>query len=462
MAWLPGVRGPVVASALVVALAAGAGAVEPSGEAPARAEEASPAAPPVVDDTGRLYFQFVTGMGFTLDKPFAGDVEIDGEPDLILGGGLGYNISRHWGVELQVQGGEPDLRSASRGKIREISIITVVPAARYRWHLLDDRLVPYVTGGVGMSFTDVNEDAKPFTRADTDSQTIVGSLSAGLDYFVSENVAVGVEGRYLIHPNQDAEVSFQAGQGGRVTRFMDELNLTGISLLAQLRFFPGQQAGPDGDRRLFLADHGPFDTDELRFYLAGLFGYDFLFDRSAGGGVKLRDKGGDANLSKGGSLGVNFDGHWGFEVQMISTPLNLRTGELGKIAEVNDTPILPTLRYRVPLLGGRLVPFLTAGLGVGYLIVNDPRVVVEVPTGRGGARQVTSPKWDPESPRIVGSVGAGVEYFLNRHLSVGLYVPVHMYQRTDTTVRLANGRVLNGTADFSGVLALLQLKAYLP
>ncbi|MCI0346191.1 MAG: porin family protein, partial [Chloroflexi bacterium] len=367
-----GVRGAVVSSAFVVALASGAGAVEPSGGAPARAAEPSAAAPTVIDDTGRLYFQFVTGMGFTLDKPFAGDVEIDGEPDLILGGGLGYNISRHWGVELQMQGGEPDLRSASRGKIREISIITIVPAARYRWHLLDDRLVPYVTGGVGMSFTDVNEDAKPFTRADADDSTIVGSLSAGLDYFLSENVAVGVEGRYLIHPNQDAEVTFQAGRGGRVTRYMDSLNLTGISLLAQFRFFPGQQAGPDGDgrlitrlRRLFLADHGPFDTDERRFYLAGLFGYDFLLDRSAGGGVKLRDKGGDANLSKGGTLGMNFDRHWGIEVQMILTPLNLRTGELGKIAEVNDTAILPTLRYRVPLLGGRLVPFLTAGLGVG-------------------------------------------------------------------------------------------------
>ena len=119
---------------------------------------------------------------------------------------------------------------------------------------------------------------------------------------------------------------------------------------------------------------------------------------------------------------------------------------------MDDTAILPTLRWRWPFLDGRLVPFLTAGLGVGYLIVNDPRVVVEVPTGRGGARQVRSPKWDPDSPRLVGSVGAGLEYFLNRNLSVGLYVPVHMYQRTDTTVRLANGRTLRGKADFSGVL----------
>jgi hypothetical protein len=242
---------------------------------------------------------------------------------------------------------------------------------------------------------------------------------------------------------------------------MDSTNLTSISLLAQLRFYPGQQAGPDGDRTLFLADHGPFDTDERRFYVAGFFGYDFLFDKNAGGGVKLRDKGGDFNISKGGALGMNFDRHWSAEVQIIETPLNLRTDQTGKIAEVDDTAILPTLRYRVSFLDGRLVSFLTAGLGVGYLVVNDPRVVVDVPNGRGGATQVRSAKWDPDSPRIVGSVGAGVEYFLNHHLSVGIYTPFHFYQRADTTVRYPNGTTVTGTADFTGFLTLLQIKAYL-
>ncbi len=414
-----------------------------------------------LDDSDRLYFQFVAGMNFTLDKPFAGDVEIAGEPDFLLGGSVGYNISRHWGVELQFQGGEPDLDSASLGKIREISVITVVPAARYRWHLLDDQLVPYVTGGVGMSISDVNEDARPFTRANTDSSTVVGSLSAGFDWFLSENVAIGLEGRYLIHPNQDAEVAFQA-PSGRVTRFEDDLNLTSISLLAQIRMFPGQQAAPGRPRRLFLADDGPFDTDERRLWVAGWFGYDFLFSRNAGGGARLRDEGGDFNLTRGGGVGFNFDRHWGVELQVLATPLNLRVAGLEKIAEVNDTAFLPTLRWRWPWLDGRLVTFLTAGLGVAMLEVNDPRLVLEVPDGRGGATQVQAPKWSPDDrPLMVGAVGAGVEYFLNRHLSVGLYVPVHMYQQADTTVRYADGRVRRGTVDFSGVLALLQLKAYL-
>jgi opacity protein-like surface antigen len=452
-------RAVLKAVALGVCVLASAVARAEGPPVPPLAPEAEPA--PIFDDTGRLYFDFVTGMNFTLDQHFAGDTDISGEPDFLLGGSVGYNITRSWGVELQFQGGEPDLRSSSHGKIREISIITVVPAARYRWHLLEDRLVPYLTGGVGMSFTDVNEDAKPFTRADSSSSSVVGSISAGFDYFLSPNVAVGLESRYVIHPNQHAEVSFQA-PSGRVMRFEDDTNLTSISLLAQLRLYPGQQEAPGVDRTLFLADHGPFDTGDLRFYVAGLFGYDFLFDKNAGGGVKLRDKGGDFNITKGGAVGVNFDANWSFEVQMLETPINLRTNEIDKIAEVDNTAILPTLRFRYPFLGGRLVPFITGGLGVAYLIVNDPRVVVEVPNGRGGATQVRSPKWDPDSPRIVGSVGAGVEYFLNHHLSVGLYLPIHMYQQATTTVRYpTSGKTLTGKADFSGFLPLLQIKAYL-
>jgi len=427
----------------------------------ARAGDDTSGLPPKIDDTGRLYLSVVAGMDFVLDTPFAGDVDVDGNPDDVLGGTLGYNLTRHWGLELQFQGTEPDLRSASRGKIREISIITVAAAARYRWHLADDRLVPYVTGGMGMSFTDVNEDAKPGAKANTDSSTILGSISAGLDWFLAEDVAAGVEARYLIHPGQDAEVSFQDPGSPRTRRFTGSTNLTSVSLLAHLTLFLGQQAGPEGERTLFLATHGPFDTAERRFYLAGLFGYDFLFDKDAGAGVKLRGKGGDFNLTKGGTLGMNFDAHWGAEVQVLLTPLTLRTAEISKIAEVNDTAVLPTLRYRWSLLGGRLVPFVTAGVGVGFLNVNDPRVAVDVPSA-GGTRTVRSPKWDPDTPLFVGSVGAGVEYFLNRHFSVGAFLPFHFYPDTDVTVRYPDGTTATGSANFSGFIANLQLKAYLP
>src|SRR5262249_61097537 len=89
---------------------------------PPLAPEAEP--PQIFNDTGRLYFDFVTGMNFTLDQHFAGDTEISGEPDFLLGASLGYNTTRHSGAELQVQGGQPHLRSPSPGYPRAGQHIT--------------------------------------------------------------------------------------------------------------------------------------------------------------------------------------------------------------------------------------------------------------------------------------------------------------------------------------------------
>jgi len=461
MAWLSKVRwmGPVGAL-LLCALGVAAASDEPP-QTPGRAEAAA-AAPARFDDDGRLYFSLDTGFHFTLDRQFAGDVEIDPPSgvDWDLGGGVGYNITRNWGVELQVLGIDPDLRSASQGTIRELSVLNIVPAVRYRWPKFDGRWMPYVTGGVGMSSIDVHDEARPFVQAKTDSTTVVGSVSAGFDYFLTQNVAAGLEMRYVIHPGQDATVIYQHVNGGGATRYTDTLNLTSVSLLAHLKFFPGQQAEADGtERTYFFADHGPFDTDELRTYAVGFFGYDFLFDKDGGAGVKFRDKGGDFDLTKGGGVGVNFDGNWGGEVDLLVTPLNVRRADLPRFEKLNVFEVLPRLRYRWPFLEGRLVPFVTAGLGASFLEGNDQRPQVEIQNGR---QVVVYPRYHVDSPAVVGSVGAGVEYFLNRNLSVGLDVPFRFYPSQDSMLTRTGHPTRTGTANLSGVLALLQLKAYLP
>ena len=425
------------------------------------AEEASAASPNRFDDTGRLYFWFESGMNFTLDRHFAGDARVvpNSDVELSLGGGAGYNIDPHWGVELQVDGTDPWVRSETSGGLERIAVITFVPAVRYRWALGDGRLMPYLTGGVGFSSNDVHGTFKPFAAASTASTTVVGSLSAGLDYFISENVAAGFEFRSLIHPNQDADVTFQNPQTGHVTRITDSLNLTSLALLAHLRFFPGQQESADGDRTLFLADHGPYDTDELRGYVAGLFGYEYNWDRNVGAGVYVRDKGGDSNLTKGGALGLNFDGHWGAELQLLYTMLNVRMSTGPRFSKMNVFEVLPALRYRYPLLGGRLVPFLLGGIGVSLLDTNERRGLSVTENGRP---VIVFPQLEPGSPAIVGMIGAGIEYFLNHHVSIGLTLPLHLYSTVDTELRQAGRKTMTGSADLTSLDLFLQLKAYLP
>jgi hypothetical protein len=428
----------------------------------ARGEDAAPAtAAPHFDDTGRLYFWFESGANFTLNRQFAGDVRVvpNYGAEFALGGGLGYNIDPHGGVELQINGTDPWVRSESLGAIDRLSVITFVPAARYRWALGDGRLMPYVTGGVGFSANDDHGYFKPYVTSNTSSTTVVGSLSAGFDYFVAENVAAGIELRSLIHPDQAADVTYRY-PGRPVVRYNDSLNLTSISLLAHLKFFPGQQASANGSgRTLFLADHGPFDTKEMRAYVAGLFGYDFIWNKYVGSGTYVRDPGGDANLTKGGAIGLNVDGHWGAEVQMLYTMLNLRMSTGPRFAKLNVFEVIPALRYRYPLLGGRLVPFLMGGVGASFLNTTEQRPFSEYNDGR---KTIVYPRFEANGPAVVGMIGPGVEYFLNHHLSVGLTLPFHLYSKVDTKLVQAGRKTQTGSADLSGLDVFLQLKAYIP
>ena len=426
-----------------------------------RADE-PPAAPAKrFDDSERLYFWFESGMNFTLQRHFAGDVRVvpQSAVELNLGGGVGYNIDDHWGAEFQVNGVDPWLRSESQGAVKRIAVRGFVPAVRYRWQLDDGQFVPYLTGGVGASSNDVHGNFSPFVSASSTRTTVVGSLSAGFDYFISENVAAGLEFRSLIHPSQDAEAIYTNPRTGQITRFDDSTNLTAISLLAHLKVFPGQPLGADGGRTFFLADHGPFDTDEVRGYVSGLFGYDYMWDRNAGSGVRLRDEGGDTNLTKGGAVGMNFDGNWGAEVQLLYTMVDIRQTTGTRFAKLDIFEVLPVLRYRYPLLAGRLVPFLIGGIGTALLDTAEDRPSFE---SRNGHQVIVFPHFDPGGPAIVGVLGVGIEYFLNHHLSVGLIAPVHIYSTVDTSLRRTGHATQTGTADLTSFEPMLQLKAYMP
>jgi opacity protein-like surface antigen len=425
-------------------------------------EEKTPAK---FSDTGRFYFYFQSGHAGVVDTRVAGDAKLD-TPDginVVLGAGGGYNITDHWGLELQGHGTEPDIRSQTYGKIKEFSNITVMPAVRFRYPLGDGRLVPYLTGGVGLSLNEVNDTGNPKIKVETERSSIVGAIAAGLEYFVAEDVAVGLEVHSFIYPAIDSSMVVRDQANRIILDDHDQVNLTSVAGLAHLRLFPGQSSA-HGKRRLFFADRGPFDTDAVRVYLYGLAGHTQILDGDFGGNIEVVAPG-DFNATLGGGLGVNVSRHWGYEVQLFNSEPNMNLSGVGKFAELSNFTVLPMVRFRWPLRGGRVVPFATAGVGVAFNKINDVRNDVD----QFGVGAVKTPQVSVDETSVAGSVAVGVEYFLNHHVSIGLSVPFYLYPDWDTEVRGgtafvggAAGATHRSQTNFSSVGALLLIKAYLP
>lgn len=433
--------------------------------APGRTEESPAAEKEPAPDTKRFYLYFESGQAFLLDKSFAGTTRLEAPSgfNVVLGGGFGYNFTDNWGFELQMDGTEPDVRSPTLGKIREFSNITVIPAVRYRWQLVEGVFVPWTTAGFGWSYNDLNDTGNLDVKVSLDEpQTYVGTVAVGFDWFISDDVALTFSAREWIHHDQATSVRV-LGPGNRVvSEETGAVNLSSLALLGGIRLFPGQAERPGQRRRLLLADHGPYDTDDVRVYAYALGGHTFILDGEFASGVKVKAPG-DFNATLGGGLGVNLSRHWGFEVQMQNTDPEIDVGALGKIAELSNFSILPAVRFRYPFLGGRLVPFALAGVGYALNHVNDVRTSVDVFVGPG-YESVRAPELEVQESSVAGLVGVGVEYFLNHHLSIGASVPMYIYPDLDTEVIDRTGRqpTEHGSLNLTGVALLFQIKAYWP
>ena len=133
-----------------------------------------------------------------------------------IGFSLGANVNRYFGVravggQLQVF---PDI--SPYGTIGEYGVFALIPQARLRYPVFEDKLVPYVIGGVGVAITDFN-DRKPrgfgLSIQDQSSTVVAGTIGAGIEYFVADNIALGVEARYLFAPDPTLTRAGKPGEG---------------------------------------------------------------------------------------------------------------------------------------------------------------------------------------------------------------------------------------------------------
>lgn len=151
-----------------------------------------------------------------------------------LSGGVvvGANVNRYLGFELASEYSETSIERAGVGEVGEYSLWTALAQARLRYPVMGDRLVPYVVAGAGLGFSEHNDRTTLVNTSGvtgTTETTFVGAAGMGVEYFLAENLAVGVEAKHVF--NFDGKIGVD-GVGRSVP-------LDFVSVTAGLRiFFP--------------------------------------------------------------------------------------------------------------------------------------------------------------------------------------------------------------------------------
>lgn len=355
------------------------------------------------------------------------------------GFGLGANLNRYLGVELSGDRFElfPEIRGI--GTIGEYGVFALVPQVRLRYPLLRDRLVPYLIGGAGIALTEFNDRKTPASTAgrpssalglqiDDESTTPVGTLGAGIEFFLADNIALGVEFKYLFAGDQTLTVG-----GTRHT-----VNASSPLTSFGLRFFyPELQPVPLADLR-----------ERARLYLALRAGAAIPTDSELAPGVEATPVpaaiGDELAHFFGVSLGLDFGRYFGAEFAVDGYEVALTVSGLGTIGEYAVYAFTPALRGRYPLAGGRAVPYGSVGVGLIHAEFNDrkpPGADLEIDASSYAAGLV---------------VGAGIEYFVTSNIALGLeskfvYSPGHRIK--------IGGRTEDAT--IQAVALAISLRAYL-
>jgi opacity protein-like surface antigen len=308
----------------------------------------------------------------------------------VIGLSAGVNFNKYLGAELSFDRYEFILNTPKGEKAAEYSVSPFLALVRLRYPLLNNRLVPYALGGAGVGFVQVDDKfpAIGSTTLKKNEFSPVGALGAGVEYFIANNLAMGLEAKYLF---QQAALGVN-GQDNRT-------NLNGFLWGGSLRIYFSEDKG--GVPPLPSQTAG----DRPRVYLAVRTGTSIPTHRSISPQGTVSGVQGLHFAS--GSLGVNIGRYWGLELAVDSLEQNIHIAPYGRIGEYTHTSFVPQVRVMYPLYEDRVVPYGLGGVGVGIAEFGDQ--TPEAQTATTGHAQSVS---------VVGTVGAGVDYFVINNVAL--------------------------------------------
>jgi opacity protein-like surface antigen len=166
------------------------------------------------------------------------------------------------------------------------------------------------------------------------------------------------------------------------------------------------------------------DTGRLYFYFEP--GHAGVVDTHVAGDADLDTPDG-INVVLGGGGGYNITDYWGVEIQGHGTEPEVRSSTYGKIKEFSNITVVGAARLRYPLGDdGRLVPYMTAGVGASLNEVNDS--------------DNSRVHLDAERMTLVGALALGLEYFAADDGAIGISMHTFIYPNASTTMIIRNAQ----------------------
>src|SRR5262249_29090853 len=328
---------------------------------------------------------------------------------------VGANLNRYLGIELSL-----DTYDVKVEDVSELEVLGFIPQVRLRYPLLGDRLVPYAIGGAGLAVTQANDArAKVFWQGGKTGVHAAGTLGGGIEYYIADNVAIGLEGKYL----------FSGDVAYTTTAHNNDINVSAALLSVGVRvLYP--ELHPEENAAAAREQTARFD---LHF----LTGAALLINLEPFTGIHATPEQPmlDSNFTPlfGFGMGADIGRYFGVELGVANYELKLRADDFGGIGEAAVFPVTVQPRVRYPLLDGRLEPFVAGGIGGEYAEINDRNA--EGKSIMIKARDVT----------LIGTFGAGIDYFVMSNVSIGCAAQYTISR--GHTLQLNEGPTLQGNLD---------------
>lgn len=179
-------------------------------------------APPAVpakaadSDAPRGYLALRTGAAFVPDGSTDIGVSAQNGGTWLGSFAVGANFNRYLGLEFAADytpGSE--LTASPYGDIAKYAYWTMLVQGRIRYPLMDGRVSPYLLLGGGIGMAEVNKRQISVSQYPLQGGTDtvpVGAVGVGFDYFIAENMAVGLEGKHIIPFRPEINVGGQTSK----------------------------------------------------------------------------------------------------------------------------------------------------------------------------------------------------------------------------------------------------------